>query len=45
LRRRAILAKDADALPDGKTFTQAQVVEILGEDYEKGLAADPNCCG
>jgi hypothetical protein len=45
LRRKAILAKDSSALPDGKTYTQAQIIEILGEDYEKGLAADPKCCG
>ena len=45
LRRVALIAGDESQLPDGKIYSQAQVIEILGEDYEKALAADPKCCG
>ena len=45
LRRVAILAGDENLLPDGKTYTEAEVKEILGEDYERVLAPDTKCCG
>ena len=45
LRRAAILAANEGALPDGKQYSKAQVVEILGADYEKSLVADTKCCG
>jgi len=36
---------DASLLPDGKIYTEAEVIAILGPDYQKGLAVNPNCCG
>jgi hypothetical protein len=45
LRRVAILAGDAKQYPDGKTYTQSQVIEILGEDYAAGLGIAKPCCG
>jgi len=45
LRRAAILVGDESTLPNGKIFTQAQAIEILGENYEKALVADTKCCG
>ena len=45
LRRVALLANDASGLPDGKTYTESQVVEILGEDYAAGLGIGKKCCG
>jgi hypothetical protein len=35
---------DAKRLPDGKTYTEAEVVEILGPDYLNGLVIDKKCC-
>ena len=43
LRRVALLAGDKKALPDGKVYTEAQVVEILGEDYAVAVLAS-QCC-
>jgi hypothetical protein len=45
LRRVALLAGDEGKLPDGKVYTEAQVIEILGEDYAAGLVNDKKCCG
>lgn len=43
LRRSAkLLGTEA---PDGKIYTEAQVIEILGEDYANSLVINPNCCG
>jgi len=36
---------DASRLSDGKTYTEAEVVAILGEDYLAGLVIDKKCCG
>ena len=36
---------DRDAIPDGKVYTESQVMEILGEDYAQGLVIDKKCCG
>jgi hypothetical protein len=44
LRRLAILAGDKKELPDGKVYTEAQVIERLGEDYANAQIG-PNCCG
>lgn len=44
LRRVALLNNDADALPDGKTYSETQVIEILGEDYATGLVINTKCC-
>jgi hypothetical protein len=32
-------------LPGGKIYTEAKVIEILGEDYATGLVIDKKCCG
>jgi hypothetical protein len=45
LRRVAILAGDEDQLPDKKIYTEAKVIEILGEDYATGLVINKKCCG
>lgn len=45
LRRVAKMASDESRFPDGKTFTEAEVIEILGEDYVSGLVIDKKCCG
>ncbi|HEY6401141.1 MAG TPA: hypothetical protein VI479_07015, partial [Blastocatellia bacterium] len=45
LCRVAILAGDEDQLPDKKVYTEAKVIEILGEDYATGLVIDKKCCG
>lgn len=45
LRRVAIQAGDESRLPDGKTYTEAEVIEVLGEDYSYGLVVDKKCCG
>lgn len=45
LRRVAKMAGDESRLPDGKTFSEAEVIEILGEDYVYGLVIDKKCCG
>lgn len=31
-------------MPGGKVYTESQVIDILGEDYERGLVIDPKCC-
>jgi len=36
---------DASMLPDGRTFTEAEVIEILGPDYLNGAVIDKRCCG
>src|SRR5262245_34031272 len=36
---------DASKLPDGKVYTEAEVIEILGADYLNGLAINQKCCG
>lgn len=36
---------DASQLPDGKVYTESQVIEILGEDYARGLVINKGCCG
>lgn len=45
LRRVALMANDGSKLPDDKVYTEAQVIEILGEDYTSGLVIDKRCCG
>jgi hypothetical protein len=45
LRRVALQANDESRLPDGKTYTEAAVIEILGADYSNGLVVDKKCCG
>src|SRR5262249_54781769 len=35
---------DASRLPDGKVFTEEQVIEILGPDYQNGVIVDKKCC-
>jgi hypothetical protein len=45
LRRVALLADDESKFPDGKVYTEWQVVEILGEDYAAGLVINKKCCG
>jgi hypothetical protein len=35
---------DADLLPDGKVYTEAQVIEILGPDYATGVVTNQKCC-
>lgn len=48
LRRVALMENngygDASKLPDGKTYSEAQVIEILGEDYANGLVINKHCC-
>lgn len=35
---------DASLLPDGKVYTESEVVEILGPDYLAGLVINTKCC-
>jgi len=44
LRRRAILAGNETLFPDGKTYTEAEVIKLLGEDYAS-FKSDTKCCG
>lgn len=45
LRRVAILAGDADLLPDGKALTAAEVAALLGETAPAAPPAeDAPCC-
>jgi hypothetical protein len=49
LRRVALMANDgrgdANQLPDGKVYVEAEVIEILGEDYATGLVINKMRCG
>lgn len=36
---------DASLLPDGKIYTESQVIDILGPDYLNGLVINTKCCG
>jgi len=56
LRRVALMAQatefeadkgrgDASLLPDGKIYTESQVIEALGEDYAQGVIINKRCCG
>lgn len=44
LRRAAILAGDASALPQGKVYSEQQVIDILGEDYAASLSVPKDRC-
>jgi hypothetical protein len=49
LRRVALMANDgrgdANQFPDGKVYAEAEVIEILGEDYATGLVINKKRCG
>lgn len=35
---------DVSLLPDGKVYTEAEVVDVLGLDYKTGLVINKKCC-